>query len=219
MSEILEFWGEWLPTLLDGLLVSLKVTAASLALGIPLGLVLALAVKAKSAPLRIAALIAVEIGRGTPALVLLQFTYFGLASTGLTLSSYAAAVAALAACTGAYTSEIIRAGLEAVPQGQSEAAIAIGFSRMDQLRYVVLPQGLRIAVPPLLGFSILIFQSTSLCYAIALPELMSQAYSVGSNTFRYMPILILAGLLFAAICIPATLLVSRLEHRLDRHTR
>ncbi|GGE01371.1 glutamine ABC transporter permease [Aureimonas endophytica] len=219
MSEILDFWREWLPTLLDGLVVSLEVTAASLALGIPLGLALALAVQARSAALRSVALVLVEIGRGTPALILLQFAYYGLPSAGLTLDSYGAAVVALAACTGAYTSEIIRAGLEAVAEGQREAAVAIGFSRLDQLRYVILPQGLRIAVPPLLGFSILIFQGTSLCYAIALPELMSQAYAVGSNTFRYMPILILAGLLFAAICIPATLLVSRLEHRLDRHSR
>ena len=217
MMDTLDFWGEWFPTLVGGLWVSLKVTAASLLLGMPLGLLLALGVQSKARLLRMLALALVEIGRGTPALILLQFTYFGLPSAGLTLTSYMAAVLALAACTGAYTSEIIRAGLESVPAGQKEAAIAIGFSRMDQLRYVILPQGLQVAIPPLLGFSILIFQGTSLCYAIALPELISQAYSVGSNTFRYMPILVLAGLLYAAICIPATLAVTKLEGRLGRH--
>jgi polar amino acid transport system permease protein len=124
---------------------------------------------------------------------------------------------ALAWTTGAYTSEIIRAGLDAVPHGQKEAAAAIGLSGLDALRYVILPQGLRVSVPPLFGFSILMLQASSLCFAIALPELVSQAYVIGSNTFRYMSILVLAGLLYAIICIPATIAVSALERRLGRH--
>jgi polar amino acid transport system permease protein len=89
---------------------------------------------------------------------------------------------------------------------------------LDALRYVILPQGLRVSVPPLFSFSILMLQASSLCFAIALPELVSQAYVVGSNTFRYMSIFVLAGLLYAAICIPATIAVSALERRLGRHT-
>ena len=85
------------------------------------------------------------------------------------------------------------------------------------LRYVILPQGLRVAVPALLGFAILMLQATSLCFTIALPEVVSQAYIVGSNTFRYMPIFLLTALLFAAVCIPATICVSVLERRLGRH--
>jgi polar amino acid transport system permease protein len=125
---------------------------------------------------------------------------------------------ALGWSAGAYTSEIIRAGLDAVPFGQKEAAAAIGLSGLDALRYVILPQGLRVSVPPLFSFSILMLQASSLCFAIALPELVSQAYVVGSNTFRYMSIFVLAGLLYAAICIPATIAVSALERRLGRHT-
>ncbi|MBO0663968.1 amino acid ABC transporter permease [Jiella sp. MQZ9-1] len=218
MIDTLSFWREWLPLLLEGLKVSVEVAFASIPIGIFLGLVFALGIQSKSKPLQALTVFVVELGRGTPVLILLQFAYFGLPSAGLALSSYAAAVAALAASTGAYTSEIIRAGLEAVPYGQKEAAIAIGLSRRDQLRDIILPQGLRIAVPPLLGFSILVFQGTSLGFAIALPELISRAYFVGSNTFHYMPIFVLAGLLFAAICVPATLLVSRLEKRLSRYT-
>lgn len=217
MSDLWDFWSEWLPTLLGGLKVSVEVTAACLALGVPLGLLLALGVQSKSALWRAIALFVVEIGRGAPALILLQFAYFGLPNAGLALSSFASATLALAWTTGAYTSEIIRAGLEAVPHGQKEAAAAIGLSRLDALRYVVLPQGLRVAVPPLFGFSILMLQASSLCFAIALPELVSQAYNVGSNTFRYMSILLLAGLLYAVICIPATIAVSVLERRLGRH--
>ena len=214
---MLDFWITWLPQLLDGLRLSVLVTATSLAFGLPLGLALALGTASTNAPLRWLSLVVVEIGRGAPALILLQFAYFGLPSAGLALSSFASASFALAWSTGAYTSEILRAGLEAVPGGQKEAAAALGLGRIDALRYVVLPQGLRVALPALLGFAILMLQASSLCFSIALPELVSKAYMVGSNTFRYMAILLLAGLLYAAICVPATLFTEAMERRLGRH--
>ncbi len=218
MSDLLQFWGDWFPVMLDGFEISLEVTAACLVLGIPLGLLLALGVQSKSAWLRWLCLFVVEIGRGTPVLILLQFAYFGFPTAGLTLTSFTAATFAMAWCTGAYTSEIIRAGLEAVPHGQHEAAQVIGLNRVDTLRYVILPQGLRVAVPALLGFSIIMLQASSLCFTIALPEIVSQAYIIGSNTFEYLPIFLLTALMFATVCIPATFLVSRLERRLGRHT-
>ncbi len=219
MSELLAFWWTWLPTLLGGLRTGLAVTAVCLVVGFPLGLVLGLGVQSKSRSLRSVFLIVVEIGRGTPALILLQFTYFGLPSVGITFPSFVSASLALALCTGAYTSEIIRAGLDAVPHGQKEAAESIGLTRWDALRYVIVPQGLLIAVPPLFGYSILMFQASSLCFAIALPELVSQAYIVGNTTFRYLPILALAAILYALICIPATAVASLLERRLGQHAR
>ena len=203
--------------MLNGLAVSLKVTGASLMIGIPLGLILALTVQAKSLPIRWLSLIIVEIGRGAPALILLQFAYFGLPNLGLSLTSFMAAVAALSWSTAAYISEIIRAGLQAVPRGQIEACDALGMSLADQLRFVIVPQGLRVAAPALLGFAVLMLQASSLAFTIALPELLSQAYMIGTSTFRYMTILVLAGALYASICIPATLLVSWFERRLDRH--
>ncbi len=217
MSDLLDFWAEWFPTLLDGFVLSLRVTGACLLIGIPLGLALALGVRSATRPLRWIALTIVEIGRGAPVLILMQFAYFGLPSAGLTLSSFMSAVGAMAWCTGAYTSEIIRAGIESVPFGQREAAEVIGLSRTDALRFIILPQGLRVAIPALLGFSIIMLQASSLCFTIALPEVVSQAYIVGSNTFRYMPIFLLAGLMFGAVCIPATICVSILERRLGRH--
>lgn len=219
MTDYFDLWQEWLPTLLTGLVLSLKVAGLSLLLGIPLGLVLALGVQARSRPVKAVSLVIVEVGRGTPALVLLQFAYYGLPSAGLTLSSYVSAVLALAWCTGAYTSEIIRGGLESVAHGQREAANAIGLSQLDALRFIILPQGLMVALPALLGFSITILQATSLCFAIALPELISRAYSIGSTTFLYLPALVLAGLIYAAICLPATVFVGMLEQRLSFHTR
>jgi len=208
-AEILE----WLPELLRGLRLSLEVTLLSLVLGIPLGFVLALGVISKQKALSSISLFIVEIGRGAPALVVLQFVYFGLPNIGLTLTSFLTAVVALAFNTGAYTSEMIRASLQAIDQGQREAAEAIGLSSVDEMRFVLLPQSLRIALPALLGFSILTFQGTSLCFTIALPELVSKAYDIGANTFRYFPALICAGALYAIISIPAALLVSHVERR------
>lgn len=213
ISILFEQAHNWLPQMLSGLRISLVVTGLSLLIGIPLGFFLSLGVMSTSKETRWIALILVEVGRGAPSLVLLQFAYFGLPSAGLTLTSFAASVVALSWTTGAYTSEIIRAGLQSVPAGQREASLAIGLSRLDMMRFVVMPQGLRIAIPALLGFAILIFQTTSLCFAIALPELTSRAYEIGTNTFQYLPALVLAGLLYLIICIPATLIVSLVEGR------
>ncbi len=217
MNELLAFWIDSLPQLLDGLVVSLEVTGAALAIGFPLGLLLALGVQSKIRPFYVVSICIVEIGRGAPALIVLQFAYFGLPTAGLTLSSFAAAVFALSWNTGAYTSEIIRAGLESVPYGEVEAASAMGMMRVDTLRFVIIPQGLRVAAPALLGFATAMLQASSLCFAIALPELTSNAYVIGTTSFQYMEILTLAGLLYAAICVPATIVVGVLEHRLGQH--
>lgn len=213
ISEILANGGSWMPDLLSGLKLSIMVTIASLLIGLPLGFLLSLGVMSNTRSANTLALIVVEVGRGAPSLVLLQFAYFGLPSTGLTLGSFAASVVALSWTTAAYTSEIIRAGLQSVPSGQREAAMAVGLTRIDMMRFIIVPQGLRIAIPALLGFAILIFQTTSLCFAIALPELTSRAYEIGSNTFQYLPVLVLAGLLYLMVCIPMTIMVHWIEGR------
>ncbi|MGY1716281.1 amino acid ABC transporter permease [Geodermatophilus nigrescens] len=217
MTGLLTSWGEWLPRLLEGLVTSVELTAASLLLGIPLGLVLALLSSSRTRAVRWAAIALVEIGRGTPALVMLQFVYYGLPSAGLSLTAFVSAVAALSLTTAGYTSEILRGGLQAVPAGETEAAGALGMSHRDTLRFVVVPQGVRIALPSLMGFAILIFQATSLTFTISVVELLSQAYSIGAATFRYLDVLVLAGLLYLAVTIPAGLLTNRTERRLSRH--
>jgi polar amino acid transport system permease protein len=209
----------WLPDLWAGFLISLKVTFFSLLLGIPAGLLLAIGQQARARPLRWGCLAFVELGRGAPALVLLQFIYFGLPSVGVSITSFVSAVLALAWATGAYTSEILRAGLDAVPQGQHEATAALGLTRTDALRFVIVPQGFRVAIPALLGFSILVFQGTSLCFTIALQEIISRAYDIGNTTFLYFPALAVAALFFAAVCIPASLLVSWFEQRTGKHVQ
>lgn len=210
-------WVDYFPDLLGGLGVSLQLTLVTLLIGLPAGLLLALGAGSRNKVLRMITITVIEIGRGTPALVVLQLFYFGLPSAGMTLTSFVAASLALAFTTAAYTSEILRGGLQAVPGGEVEAAHALGMARRDILRFVVIPQGVRIAIPPLMGFAIMVFQATSLAYTIAMPELMSQAYSIGSITFRYLSILTLAGLMYALIAIPASSLSNFVEHRLARH--
>lgn len=211
-------WASFLPDLLAGLWVSIRLTSVALVLGLPGGLAFALAAAAPSKLARWIAIPLIELGRGIPALVVLQIVYFGLPGFGLTLTSFLSAALALALTTAAYTSEIIRGALLSVPQGHVEAAHAMGMNGVDTLRHVVLPQATRVAIPALMGFAVLIFQATSLAYTIALPELLSQAYSIGSSTFRYLSILTLAGLLYAAVTVPASLLTDSIERRLGRHT-
>lgn len=214
MSTVFALTGPELGDMLDGLLVSVRVTALSLLVGLPLGVLLALMVMARLRVVRGVALVIVEIGRGMPALVLLSLVYYGLPQHGLTFTSEVAAVIALGYSTGAYTSEIFRAAFRAVPQGQREAAASVGLSAFDAFRAVVLPQALRIAVPQLVSFSILVFQATSLCFAIALPELLSEAYQIGSQTFQYMAALGVAAILYATVAIPVSQLAGWLERRM-----
>lgn len=204
-------WIDWLPRLLGGLVVSLQLTAAVLAIGLPLGVLLALMVDSRLRILRWVSLVLVEFGRGVPSLVLIYLVYLGLPPAGLTLSAFVSVTIALATNCAAYSSEIFRAGIGAVPKGQREAAKAIGLGAVQELRKIVLPQAVRNVIPPLLGYSIIVFQGTSLAFVIGISELLNRAYSIGSTTFQFLSVLVLAGVLYAVIAIPASRLISRFE--------
>lgn len=215
-SSIVSRWPEWIGDLLLGLLQSIELTLAVVAIGLPLGLLLAVAITVGPRPVRWLAIGVVEIARGIPALVVLYLVYFGLPQVQLTLQAFVAASIALGFTMSGYTTEIFRAGIAAVPHGQYEAARAVGLSRRDELRHVVLPQAVRIVIPPILGYVVLFFQATSLAFTVAIPELLSRAYTIGSTTFQYLSVLILAALLYAAVAIPSSQLIDFLERRHDR---
>jgi polar amino acid transport system permease protein len=215
-SSVVSRWPEWIGDLLLGLLKSIELTLAVVAIGLPLGLVLAVAISTGPRWVRWPAIAVVEVARGIPALVVLYLVYFGLPQLHLTLEAFVAASIALGFTMSGYTTEIFRAGIAAVPQGQREAARAVGLSRGAELRHVVLPQAVRIVIPPLLGYVVLFFQATSLAFAVAIPELISRAYTIGSTTFQYLSVLILAALLYAAVAIPSSQLIDFLERRHDR---
>lgn len=214
--SLLESWVGWLPQLFQGLLVSLQVAGMSLLVGLPIGCLLALATSSRRGFLRWPLVVLVEIGRGVPGLVVLSMVYYGLPSVGLTLSNYAAAVGGLAFTTAAYTSEVFRGGIQAVPRGEIEAASALGMTRGQTFRAVTFPRGVRFAIPGLVGFAVMLFQATSLTFTIALPELLARANSIGSSTFRYMEVFALAGLMYLAITLPLGWLTRRIERRLGR---
>lgn len=217
MSEVLTNWVDWTPQLVSGLWVSLELTALALLIGLPIGLVLALMSSSIRRWVRYLVLVLVEIGRGAPALVVLQMVYYGLPPTGIVLNSFMSAVIALALTTGAYTSEIIRAGLNAVPHREIEGGVALGMTRRDIMVHVVIPQGILFAIPALMGFAVLIFQATALAFTISVPELLARAYQIGAATFLYLSVLSLAGLYYLAIAVPFGWLVSYTEGRLGRH--
>ena len=115
------------------------------------------------------------------------------------------------------SSEILRAGLNAVPQREFEAGLALGMTNSDIMRFVVIPQGVLFAVPALMGFAILIFQASALAFTISVPELLARAYRVGAATYLYLDVLILAGLFYLVVTIPFGWLVAGTERRLGKH--
>ena len=213
----LQQWAGYMPQMLSGLGVSLFIAAVSIVVGYPLGLLLSVMVQHKNLVIRTLGLAIVEIGRGAPALVILYLVYYGLPKFGIAFESIQAACIALVWNAAAYSSEIIRAGLQSVARGQTEAAQVLGLSSRDTFFRVIMPQGMRSAIPGLMGVAIQMFQGTSLAYAIAVPELMKSAYNIGSEDFNYLQIFTLAGICYAVISMPATWITVFFEKRMSRH--
>lgn len=206
-------WPDWTPELLDGLKVSAQLTAVVVVLGTLLALGLALMRDSRSRVVRGLSLTVMEVGRGFPALVGLYVVYYGLPSTGISLGSFAAATVALSVAFGAYTCDVIHAGLRAVPRGQIEASRALGLDQRTEFFKIVLPQATRIILPPMLTWVVLYFQTTAIAFTVALPEAMSRASSIASANFDYLGVYAQVGLLYAVFCIPSSFLVQYLEKR------
>ncbi|MET4618883.1 polar amino acid transport system permease protein [Arthrobacter sp. 2762] len=210
-------WAGYVPQMMSGLSVSIMIAAASILVGYPLGLGLSLMVSARNLAVRTLGLVVVEVGRGAPALVILYLFYYGLPKFGIAFESITAACLALTWNAAAYSSEIMRAGIQSVSRGQLEASSALGLAQRDTFFRVILPQGMRSATPGLMGVAIQMFQGTSLAYVIAVPELMKTAYNIGSQDFNYLQVFTLAGLCYAAISMPATWITVYFEKRMARH--
>ncbi|MFF1831669.1 amino acid ABC transporter permease [Paenarthrobacter sp. NPDC058040] len=215
--DLINQWLGWMPNLTPGLAVSLQLTGLSLLFGFPFGLLLAVLAEAKPAPLRWISFLFVEIGRGLPALVLLYLLYFSLPDAGITLTSLTTAIIALTWNTGAYASEYFRAGINSVPQGQKEAALTTGLRGWTGFRHIILPQALRISTPPLAGLAVLVFQGSALAFVIAVPELMSKAFEIGSITFEYLSVYTLTAIIYGTLTLIFLAAIKLLEQRLGRH--
>lgn len=209
---------ETLPLLLEGLSVTVLLGAASIVLGFVGGLATALLRLFAWVPLRTLARIYIDVFRSIPLLVLLVLVYYALPFVGVRLSSFAAATTALSLVSCAYTAEIFRAGIEAIPKGQFEAAEAIGLSFFDKMRDVVLPQALRIVTPPLTSNCINVLKDTALASVVAMPDLLKQATQAQALSANPTP-LIGAALLYLALLLPLVRLVGHFEARHGAATR
>lgn len=217
MIENLLSWTQYLPALSKGIGVALALTGIVIVLGYLLGLALAYATASKVWIIKAISLVIVEVGRGAPLLVLLYIVYQGLPQLQLTPTAFASAVIAFTWSAGAYSAEVIRTSIEAVPQGQNEASIAVGMNSFDSFRFIIAPQAVRVGIPPLMNIAIQFFQFTSLAYVITVPEIMQAAYFQATVSFDYFSVFLAAAFIYAVITIPATMLVTRLEVRLAKH--
>ena len=198
-----------LPLLLLGLWTTILLGAASIVLGLLLGLVLVMLRLYARRPVRLIAIGYINLFRALPLLVLLVLIYYALPFLGVRLSSFAAATAALSLVSGAYTAEIFRAGIEAVPRGQFEASAALGLRRWRVMRSVVLPQAVRIVIPPLTSNGINVLKDTALASVVAMPDLLKQATQAQALFANPSP-LIGAAALYLLLLLPLVALVGRL---------
>ena len=218
MSAWLTVW-DLLPSLLSGAAVTLEVTAGSFVLALIIGLLLAILQQLQIPPLRAIIAIYVDVFRAVPVLTQLFIIYFGLTEIGIRLDPLSAAIAGFGINGGAYLTEVFRAGIESVHQGQTEAALMLGMTRLAALRIVVLPQALRVVLPPLGNFVIGLLKDTALAAAVAAPELMFRARTAVDKTFLATQIFVTAAAIYLVMSVPLGYLTRRAEARVSRGRR
>ncbi|MGO4853677.1 amino acid ABC transporter permease [Phaeovulum sp. W22_SRMD_FR3] len=180
------------------------------------GLVIALSRTSGSAGLRRAAAGFIQVFQGTPLLMQLFLVYFGLAVVGLPINPLLAAAVALTLHASAYLGEIWRGAIEAVPSGQSEAATALALSYNSRMRYVVLPQALRLAIAPTVGFLVQLIKGTSLASIIGFTELTRAGQIINNATFKPFLVFGTVAALYFIVCWPLSLLARYMEARMRR---
>ncbi len=215
------FW-DWayvwqvLPELVEASAVTVKATVSGFALALIIGLAFAIARLIGPGWLRQTTIGIVEVIRSTPLLIQLFLLYYVMPEFGLTLDAMTAGVLALGLHYGAYCSEVYRAGLEGVPKGQWEAAVALNLTPWVTMKRIILPQAIPPAVPALGNYLVALFKETPLLSVIAVLELMQTAKLLGSESFRYTEPITLVGLFFLFFSLVAAALVRALERRLGR---
>jgi polar amino acid transport system permease protein len=199
------------PQLLSGLEVTLEATLGGMALALVLGLVWAVLRRAAPAVLAKAVHWGIELVRSTPLLVQLYFLFYVLPDLGLRLSPLATGVLGLGLHYSAYTAEVYRAGIEAVPRAQWEAALALSLGRTRTWLAIILPQAIPPVIPVLGNYLIAMFKDSPMLAAITVMEMLQVAKLIGSQSFRYLEPLTLVGLLFLAVSLVSSRLISALE--------
>lgn len=200
---------------LNGLFMTIKLTLISVTLGVIFGLVVALLKMSRIKIISFLGTSYVEIIRGTPLLVQLLLIYNGLMQFGINIPAFIAGVSALAINSAGYVAEIIRAGIQAVDPGQSEAARSLGMTHGMAMRYVIIPQAIKNILPALGNEFIVMLKESAIVSVIGFADLTRQADIIQSVTYRYFePYIIIAGIYFIM-----TFMFSRLLGRFERRLR
>lgn len=206
-----------IPFLLQGVPMTLMLSFIGMGIGLILGFLLALARGSVRIALRWPARLYISFMRGTPMIVFLFLLYFGLPVIGIELTSFAAASLAFGLNSAAYIAEINRASLNSIDQGQWESAKALNIPYWSTMRTIILPQAVRIAIPPLANVFLSVVKSTSLAAIITVPELFQKAQIVAGRTFDSMTMYILVALIYWPICIIISFMQDRLEARYSKY--
>jgi len=186
----------------------------AVALGFALGVVAGLSRVSRSRLIRIPATVYVDVIRGTPLLVQLFLWYFGLAiALGLPLDPLMASIFAVGVHSGAYQAEIVRGGINSIPKGQEEAARATGMTHLQSMRFVILPQAMRLILPPLSNEFVIVIKDSSLASTIAVVDITLEAKQLNGTYFQPFEIFLFAAFLYLILTYATSFAMRRLERR------
>jgi polar amino acid transport system permease protein len=200
----------------DGALWTVGLSLIALIGGGILGFVIALARISPLRTVRLASTAYVQLVQGTPLLVILFLGYFGLAAIGIRTSALVAAGVSLTIYVAAYLGEIWRGSIESVPKPQWEAAEGLALSRTQRMMKVILPQAIRIATPPTVGFMVQIIKNTSLASVVGFVELMRAGQIINNTLFEPFAVYAIIAVVYFAMCYPLSIFSERLERRMGR---
>jgi len=206
---------EILPFLLKGALLTVFFSATSEVIGIIIGLATSMIRVTRIKVLNQLAVVYVDLFRGTPLLMQIIFIYYALPYLGINLPAIVAGIVALSVNSGAYVSEIFRAGIESIDKGQTEAARSLGLSYMQAMRYVIIPQTIKRVLPPLTNEFVALIKDSSLLSVIAIAELMRTAKEMMSWKMNPSS-LTAAAIIYLIITLPLTRYVSYMEKKLKK---
>jgi polar amino acid transport system substrate-binding protein len=207
-------WPKYLPLLLRGAVTTVELSVLGMALAVVVGLVIVLMRLYGILPLRWFARAYVEVMRGTPLLIQLFLIYYGLPQIGIKLNAYFAGILGLGLNYAASEAENYRAGIQTIPHGQMEAAFALGMSRAQALRRVILPQALRLVIPPVTNDFIAMFKDSSIVSVITMVELTKVYGMLAMSTYDYIGLGLMTAGIYFALSYPASIFANWLEGRM-----
>lgn len=215
MKEQIEFFISISPSLWKGLIVSLNLSAGALLLGFVIGLPMALARTYGKGMAKSIAVAYIEAIRGTPMVVQLFIIYFGLPDLGILIDRIPAAILALGINSSAYQAEYFRGAIQSIDSGQMMAAEALGMTKKQAVLHIILPQALRIVLPPWSNEVIYMVKYTSVAFLIAVPELMARGKMIISWTFKPLEVLFWVGVIYVIVLSIIAKIVDLVELKLS----